>query len=263
MYPNRRDTGRGDAESSQATMVGGDRFSRGAQAEPPSTSIRGRAMSSSVHPMFNIPGPPGAQGRRPASAGQVMPAAITAAAAAAAAVGGMGGTVHAVPNTGRYSGKRPGLPVPPGPFRDRSRSVATRAGSTMLSAVGVSPRAGTAQGSAGATMPFHSHMSLSVGLLGTRGEGRRESLRGNERDGAGNQGGNAIGGNDGMDAALAMAATGVEDAGPNFDPLDVVSQNEDFGTRSEWDDVLEAVSLPQQASPEGVRRSASPGSHHE
>lgn len=272
----RRDGSRGgDPGEPRIALTTGSRFSPGVQPDSQSAAVRGRAANSVVQPVFGVMNPSGAAGmvssqtragpgmvpgRRFAVAGQGMP---TAAAGAVQVMG-----------PGRFGGKRLSLhasSMSPRPRSDLASgpqaacSVPSPTGA-VLSAAGVVPDA------SGSIARYGPGGSFGIGLVGSRGVARRDNSR---CDSSGlPQGGNGVrvstgaGDGGGTDAALAMGTGGGtgggEDGGSELDPLDVVSHQEEFGTRSEWDDVLAAVSLPQQAGgPEGLRRSTSPGSHHE
>lgn len=284
-YPNRRDAVRvsGDPGTSRP-MVLSNRFVQGMPPES-SPQMRARATGSSLSSAYNgltTPavgvgpsqprGSPGvASGRRLPSAGQGI------SPPSAAAAGAVPATIGAMPGPGHFGGKRLNLQVPPVAARSRPDPAVARAGCAPahLGAASTVPRgpqavgAVTATGVPGATVAYRPTESMGVGLLNPRGVGQRESSRGDLRDGRGDVRGSglAAGVEGGPDGALGMpsdgAGGGVDGVTSDLEPLDVVSQQEDLESRSEWDDVLAAVSLPlHHYGSEGLRRSASPGSHH-
>lgn len=114
-----------------------------------------------------------------------------------------------------------------------------------------------AAAAAGAAVSAASGASYGfVQLGGTRGVMQRERSSNGGGDGGG--GGGGTGRSAAMGAAGSTAGSRFDEGDSDLEPLDIISRHDELGTRSEWDDVLAAVSLPHQAGDDGLRRTESP-----
>lgn len=101
----------------------------------------------------------------------------------------------------------------------------------------------------GASFGLH-HLGCAAGAMPRE----RPSNGGGERGGGGGEGGRSAA----TGAVGSTAGSRFEEGDSDLEPLDIISRHDELGTRSEWDDVLAAVSLPHQTGDDSLRRAESP-----
>lgn len=177
-------------------------------------------------------------------------------------LGAQGSAVERLPASsmgGDHHSAQQALPVRSSRKRYGLRGPEAGSGERGAAARSASPSASPSFQQAGGGAGF-APPGLQFGNLGDR-HGRREQQHTSRGGGGGSAGGNGGGGggynlqfvgrNNGRPAPVQQA--------PSLDLEDLMSGQEDTGSRSEWDDVLAAVSMPLQAAEEGLGREGSPG----